>query len=153
MFPNQPCIIPGWMERSITVSSFPSSMPVNIAWSDFFSTTFTFWIIFAGIFFDASDGSSRKNVLPSIVIFDMVWPFAVIDPSSETSTPGSFLRSSSSISLSEVLNEEALYSIVSFFTTIGFPTAVTFAASRTSISSDIFTSPKSTVLSITTSFS
>ncbi len=137
----------------MTVSSLPSSMPVNIAWSDFFSTTFTFWIIFAGMFFDASDGSSRKNVLPSMVIFEIVCPLAVIEPSSETSTPGSFLRSSSSMSLSEVLNEEALYSMVSFFTTIGFPTAVTCAASSISMSAAIFTSPKSTLFSTTMSFS
>ena len=150
-FPNHPFIIPGLRERSMTVSSSPSSIPVNIAWSDFFSTTFTFSISFAGMFLDASCGSSRKNVFPSIVIFLMVSPFAVIDPSASTSTPGSFLRSSSSMSLSEVLNEDAVYSIVSFFTMIGFPTADTLAASRTSTSSVIFTSPRSTSFSTFTS--
>ena len=52
--PNQPCIMPGLRERSITISSSPSSIPVKRAWSDFFSTTFTFSIIFAGMFFEAS---------------------------------------------------------------------------------------------------
>ena len=53
-FPNHPFIIPGFIVRSITVSCSPSSIPVNNACSDFFSTTFTFSISFAGIFFDAS---------------------------------------------------------------------------------------------------
>ena len=150
--PNHPFAIPGRNLRSMTVSSSPSSIPVNIAWSDFFSTTFTFSIILAGIFFDASCGSSRKNVFPSIVIFLIVSPLAVIEPSDPTSTPGSFFRSCSSMSFSEVLKEEALYSTVSLLIMIGLPTSVTLAASRTSASSAILMTPRSRFFSRTISF-
>ena len=126
-------------------------MPVNLAWSDFLSTTFTFSTIFAGMFFVASCGSSRKKVFPSMVILLIVSPLAVTVPSAETSTPGSFFRRSSSMSLSEILNNEALYSMVSFFMMIGLPTADTLAASRTSISSFILIVPRLMVLSTVSS--
>ena len=152
MLPNHPFIIPGRRERSMIVSSSPSSIPVKRAWSDFFSTTFTFSTSFAGIFLEASCGSSRKNVFPSMVIFLIVSPLAVIEPSVPTSTPGNFLRSCSSMSLSEVLKEDAVYSIVSFFTMIGLPTADTLAASRTFTSSFMEMVPRlmflSTVISL-----
>ena len=138
-----PFIIPLWTERSRTVSSLPSSMPVNSACSDFFWTTFSFSIIFAGRFLDASWGSSKKKVLPSMVILEMVSPFAVTVPSSATSTPGSFFRRSSSMSVSVVLKDDAVYSIVSFLMMIGLPVAVTFAALRTSTSGSIFRVPRS----------
>ena len=140
--PKTPFIMPFWMERSMTVSSWPASMPVNWAWSDFFWTTFTLSTILAGIFLEANCGSSRKNVLPSIVILLIVCPFAVTEPSEPTSTPGSFLSKSSSMSLSVVLNEVALYSIVSFLMTIGLPVAETLAASRTCLSGSIFITPR-----------
>ncbi|CDC65783.1 unknown [Bacteroides sp. CAG:770] len=79
-----------------------------------------------------------------MVIFEIVWPFAVTLPSVLTSTPGSFFRRSSSMSLSVVLKEEAVYSMVSFFMIIGFPAAVTLAALRTLLSGSIFTMPRST---------
>ena len=136
------------------VSSLPSSMPVNSACSDFFFTTFTFSIIFAGRFWEASWGSSRKKVLPSMVIFVMVSPFAVMEPLSSTSMPGSFLRRLMSMSVSVVLNEEALYSTVSFLMIMGLPVAVTEAASRTRWSSSIFTTPRSVAsFVISTAFS
>ena len=147
--PNQPFIIPLFMLRSMMVSSSPSSMPVNIAWSDFFSTTFTFSTILAGMFLVAREGSSRKKVLPSMVIFLISSPLAVTLPSESTSTPGSFLSSCSSISLSVVLKDEALYSMVSFFTVIGFPTADTLAASSTWLSCSILTLPRARSLSAT----
>ena len=153
VLPNHPCIIPERSERSMMVSSSPSSIPVNFAWSDFFSTTFTFSTSFAGMFFEASCGSSRKKVFPSMVIFLIVSPLAVMEPSDPTSTPGSFFRSCSSISLSDVLKEEAVYSIVSFFTMIGLPTAETLAASRTLTSSAILMVPRSIFFSTTISFS
>ena len=136
------------------VSSLPSSMPVNSACSDFFFTTFTFSIIFAGRFCAAICGSSRKKVLPSMVILVMVSPFAVMEPLSSTSMPGSFLRRLISMSVSVVLKEEALYSTVSFLMMIGLPVAVTWAASRTFWSSSILMVPRSMCsLSISTVFS
>ena len=143
--PNSPLIIPGWTERSITVSSSPSSIPVNSACSDFFWMILSLLIILAGMFLEASWGSSRKKVLPSMVIFEMVSPLAVMEPSSETSTPGSFLSRSSSTSLSVVLNEVALYSTVSFFIITGLPMAATVAASSWVASGSNFTLPRSTV--------
>ena len=142
--PNQPSIMPGFMLKSITVSSFPSLIPVNSACSDFFSRTLTLLMILAGMFLDASCGSSRKNVLPSMVIFDMVSPLAVMLPSESTSTPGSFFSKSSSMSLSVVLNEEAEYSIVSFLITTGLATAVTTAPSSRLGSSSILNFPRET---------
>ena len=125
------------------VSSLPSSMPVNSACSDFFFTTFTFSIIFAGRFWEASCGSSRKKVLPSMVIFVMVSPFAVMLPLSSTSMPGSFFNKLMSMSVSVVLNEEALYSTVSFLMMMGLPVAETEAASRISWSTSILITPRS----------
>ena len=78
-----------------------------------------------------------------MVILVMVSPFTVTLPSEPTSTPGSFLSRFSSISFSVVLNEEALYSMVSFLTMIGLPAAVTLAASSCCTSESIFTSPRS----------
>ena len=92
-----------------------------------------------------------KNVFPSTMIFVIDSPLAVMDPSELTSTPGSFLRRSSSISLSDVLKEDAVYSMVSFFTTIGFPTAETLAASRVSTSSFSLITPTFTSFSTTIS--
>ena len=146
IWPKSPRIISGCTERSMTVSSSPSSMPVNCDSSDFSWIILRRLTIFAGMFLEASWGSSRKKSLPSILIFDMVSPFAVMLPSSETSTPGSFLSRSSSMSLSVVLNDEAVYSTVSFFTITGFPTADTDAASSTVASSDSFMVPRSRVL-------
>ena len=143
MFPNHPFIIPGLIERSITVSEFPSSIPVNWACSDFFSSTFIFSIILAGRFFVANCGSSRKKVLPSIVILLIVLPFAVIEPSLATSIPGNFFRSVSNISPSVTLNEDALYSMVSFLTMIGLARAETVMDESVLTSSFILILPKS----------
>ena len=54
-----------------------------------------------------------------------------------------FFKRSSSIAFSPTLNAAALNSMVSFFTTIGFPTAETAAASRNSAFSSILMMPKS----------
>ena len=153
MLPKAPFIIPGLMSRSITFSSSPSSMPVNSACSLFLFMTFSLLIILAGMFFEASWGSSRKKVLPSIVILVMDSPFTVMEPSSPTSTPGSFLRRSSSMSFSVVLKELALYSRVSFFTTMGLPTADTLAASSICLSGSMFTLPRLTSASTLMVFS
>ena len=141
--PIRPFIIPLFTLRSMICSSFPSSMPVNSACSDFFLTTFIFSTIFAGRFWVAICGSSRKNVFPPIVILEMLSPLAVTVPSSETSIPGSFLRRSISMSFSVVLNDDALYSTVSFLMMIGLPTADTLAASSVCLSSSIFKVPRS----------
>ena len=141
--PNHPFIIPALIPKSSTVSSSPSSMPVNCACSDFLSTTLSLSTIFAGIFLVARLGSSRKNSFPSIIILVMVLPFAVMLPSESTSTPGSFLISSSSISVSEILNDDALYSMVSFLITIWFALPVTITASSIWLSSDTRSSPYS----------
>ena len=140
--PKIPFIMPFWTERSMIVSSSPSSMPVNSACSDFFLTTFTFSTSFAGMLLEASWGSSRKNVLPSMVILVMVSPLEVMEPSSATSMPGSFFSRSTSMLSSLILKEEALYSTVSFLMTMGLPTAETEAASRTSWSSSILMTPR-----------
>ena len=129
--------------RSMICSSLPSSMPVNSACSDFLRTTLIFSIILAGRFWVAIWGSSRKKVFPPIVILEMDSPLEVTVPSSLTSMPGSFFKRSMSMSLSVVLNEDALYSTVSFFMVIGLPVAETLAASRVCLSSSILMLPRS----------
>ena len=119
-------------------------MPVNSACSLFFFTTFTFSMSLAGIFCEASCGSSRKKVFPPMVILEMVSPLEVMVPSSDTSMPGSFFSRSTSMLSSLILKDDALYSTVSFLMTTGLPTALTEAASNTCWSCSSLTTPRFT---------
>ena len=101
--PNQPCFMPSFTVRFITVSSSPSSTPEKRASSDLRSTTWIFSTMLAGRFFEATLGSSVKNSSPSIRIFVTSFPCTVIFPSSSTSTPGNFLNMSSTTALGCVL--------------------------------------------------
>ena len=101
--PNQPCFIPSFIVRLITVSSSPSSTPVKRARSDFRSTTCSFSMMSTGRFLVATLGSSEKNSLPSTNILVISFPAWVIFPSLSTSTPGSFFNKSSTTELGCVL--------------------------------------------------
>ena len=151
--PNQPFIMPLRIPRSRTVSSSPSSMPVNSACSDFLSTTLTRSMMLAGRFLLAIEGSSRKNCLPSIWILLIVLPLAVMEPSELTSTPGSFLSRSSSTSLSPDLIRVTLCVTVSFLTMIGLPTSVTVAPLRKFAWTAIVLVPRSVSLRMSTTSS
>ena len=82
----------------------------------------------AGRFFEAIEGSSAKNSLPSTRILDIDLPLAVILPSEPTSTPGRRLSRSSTTAFGWVLKDAAAYSIVSSFTVIGVRTPTTVAS-------------------------
>ena len=93
--PNQPCFMPGFTVRLMTVSSSPSSKPVIWAISLFLSSTCNLSIILAGRFLEATFGSSEKNSFPSTITFFTSFPLTVILPSLSTSTPGIFFNKSS----------------------------------------------------------
>ena len=129
--------------RFITVSSSPSSTPVRRARSLLRSTTCTFSTMFEGRFLDAICGSSLKNSLPSTSILVIDFPPEVMEPSDATSTPGSFLRRSSTVALGLVWKEPALNSSVSCLATTAAFTAVTTASFSVTALSESLMSPRS----------
>ena len=143
--PKVPRIMLSCTAISMTVSRSPSSMPVNSACSDFFSTTFTFLTYLARMLRVATVGSFRKKVLPSMVMRLTSSPLTVTLPLSSTSTPGSFLSRSSSRSFSPIRCEAALYSMVSCLNSTALPAAETRAASSVCTSACIAIWPRSSV--------
>ena len=143
-FPYHPSVYSSLSSTSMTFSLSSSvTMPEPPASSFVLSMTLIFSTIFAGRFFNAAVGSLKKKVLPPTVILSIFSPFNVTVPSSATSMPGIFLIRSSSMAFSLTLNDAALNSMVSFFTTMGLPIADTVDASRNSAFSSIFITPRS----------
>ena len=143
-FPYQPSVYSSLSSTSMTFSLSSFVITAEPAASSLvLSTTLILSTIFAGRFFNAAVGSLKKKVLPPTVILSIFSPFNVTVPSSPTSIPGIFFSRSSSMAFSPTLNDEALNSIVSFFTVTGLPIADTEAASRNSAFSSIFMTPRS----------
>ena len=78
-----------------------------------FLKTSTLPTAFAGRFWVASLESPSKKSLPSTVILVISLPSTSIVPSSVTSIPGRFFKTSPSFFSEPVLNESALYTMVS----------------------------------------
>ena len=108
MFPKVPRFLSFFTERSSTVFSLPSSIPVIRAWSLFFSYALIFSMVSAGMFLSTSSRLLPKNSLPSTSIWLISFPFHLIVPSSSISTPGSFFTSSSTIAPSSTAKASAL---------------------------------------------
>ena len=143
-FPYHPSVYSSFSSTSITFSlSSLVTIPDPAASSLVLSMTLILSTIFAGRFFRAAVGSLKKNVFPPTVILSIFSPFRVTVPSSDTSIPGIFFIKSSSIAFSPTLNDDALNSMVSFFTVTGLPIADMEAASRNSAFSSILIIPRS----------
>ena len=120
-------------------------MPDALASSDSLSMTRILSTTDAGRLLRAVDWSPKKNVRPPTVSLSMASPLNLTVPSSDISIPGIRCSRSLSIALAPTRKDDALNSTVSFFMTMGLPTAVTVAASRKYSSSCSFIVPISSV--------
>ena len=124
-FPKLDWFLSFFTFKFIAVSSVPSSIPVNMAWSDLRSYTCILSIASAGKFLVAILGSPVKNSFPFTNTLVTVFPFTVIPPDLSTSMPGIFFNKSSTTALGGVLKFSALNSIESPLITTGGLRAVT----------------------------
>ena len=146
IFPNMPFFLSFFSFRLIVFSLLPSSNPVNWAWSLSLSYTWTLSTASAGRFLVAIFGSLPKNSFPSTKTFCTFSPWAFTVPSFSTFTPGNFFKRSSTFAFGCVLNEPALYWIVSPTRVTGGASDITTTSLNTLLRSYINTFPRSIFL-------
>ncbi len=147
--PKVPCFLSSFNSMLIVFSSLPSSIPENSENSDFLSKTCTLSTASAAKFLVAICGSSPKNSFPSTSTLLTSSPCALMLPSRSTSTPGNFFSKSSTTALGWVLKAKALYSMVSFFISIGTRSASTTSSSKRSASKTMVPRPTSSPFTVT----